>query len=61
MPGTSIMLLQQMANTSRTQVIHDTQLAREEAPCFGTDMNHDCAVMCEWRRECRRPVAAWLR
>ena len=71
MPGMPIVQLRQMANTlgfnegnfdkSRTQVIRDTQMAREEDPCFGTDMNHDCAVMCEWRRECRRPVAAWLR
>jgi hypothetical protein len=71
MPGTPIVQLLQRTNTrglngtdfdkSRTQVIREAQIEREEAPCFGTDMSHDCAVMCEWRRECRKPVAAWLR
>ena len=71
MPGTSIMQLQPMTNTlglnrggfdkSRVQVIRETQMARDGDPCFGTDMSHDCAEMCEWRRECRKPVAAWRR
>lgn len=71
MPGTSIVQIQKIANTlgfnggnfdkSRTQVIREIQMARDEDPCFGTDMRHDCAEMCEWRRECRKPVAAWLR
>lgn len=71
MPGTSIVQFQQMANTlglngedcamSKTQVIREIQMAREEDPCFGTDKRHDCAEMCEWRRECRKLIAVWLR
>jgi len=55
MPGTSIVELHQMTNTlgldggnfdkSRTQVIRETQMARDGDPCFGTDKRHDCAEM----------------
>ncbi|HUX62927.1 hypothetical protein [Sulfuricella sp.] len=30
---------------SRTQVIRETQMARDGDPCFGTDKRHDCAEM----------------
>jgi hypothetical protein len=45
----------------KAQIIREMQMAHNEDPCFGTDKRHDCAEMCEWRRECREPIAAWLR
>ena len=45
MPGTSIMQSQRMENTRGSL-------------CFGAGIRHDCAVTCEWRRECRKPVDA---
>jgi hypothetical protein len=71
MPGTSDVKLQQMANTfglnggnfdkPKARVSSEISKARDESPCFGTDKRHDCAEMCNWRRECRKSVAAWLR
>ncbi len=37
------------------------QQSRGGEPCFATDKRYDCAEGCEWRRDCRKLVAAWLR
>ena len=70
MPGHSIAQVQQMADAQGINgckqflsetMIRTIQLARNEEPCFATDKRHDCAEICEWRRDCRKLMAAWLR
>jgi len=71
MSGISALQLQQMMGSlgfnecahgaSQTQLIRAIQVKRCEEPCFATDKRHDCAQLCEWRRDCRKLMAAWLR
>lgn len=71
MPGISVLQLQQLMaspgfndcahGASQTQLIRETQIERGDEPCFATEMRHDCAQLCEWRRDCRKLMAAWLR
>jgi len=68
---TEIVQLQHMADplglkeskqhTSQTQLIRAIQQQRGEQPCFATDKRDDCAEICEWRRDCRKLMAVWLR
>ncbi|MHB9119508.1 MAG: hypothetical protein ACYC2R_14745 [Burkholderiales bacterium] len=39
----------------------EVRTTRWDVQCFGTERRYDCAELCEWRRECRGMVAAWLR
>ena len=71
MPAMSVLQSQQITasagfngsahGASQTQLVRETQIKRGEEPCFATDMRHDCAQLCEWRRDCRKLMAAWLR
>jgi len=47
--------------TSQTQLIRAIQRQRGGQPCFATDRRFDCAEICEWRRDCRKLMAVWLR
>lgn len=47
--------------TSEIELIRSIQLLYKEEPCFATDKRHDCAEMCEWRQDCRKLKAVWLR
>lgn len=47
--------------TSKIMMIRSIQKCQGAEPCFATDKRHDCAEICEWRRDCRQLVAAWLR
>lgn len=63
--------LQQIACDSRlkeyshsipqTALIRKIQVLRGEEPCFATDKSQECAEICQWRRDCRKLKAAWLR
>lgn len=47
---------------SRVMIIRLLQEERGEEPCFRTDKRLTCRrEECQWRRECRRLVAAWKR
>jgi hypothetical protein len=48
-------------NTLQTELIRKMQVLQGDEPCFATDKSHDCAEICQWRRNCRKHVAAWLR
>lgn len=74
MPGISVLPVlqsQQMMSSlgfngcvhgaSKTQVIRAIQMKRGDEPCFASDQRHDCALLCEWRRDCRKLMAAWMR
>ena len=47
--------------SSEIQLIRSIQRLYNEEQCFGTDKRHDCAELCEWRRDCRKLKAVWLR
>jgi len=51
----------QPQHASEIQLIRSIQRLYNEEPCFATDKRHDCAEMCEWRQDCRKPKAVWLR
>ena len=71
MPSHSLAQLTNIANNlgiksapqhaSEIQLIRSIQRLYDEEPCFATDKRHDCAEMCEWRQDCRKPKAVWLR
>lgn len=46
---------------SQTELVRSIQAFRGEEPCFSTDQRYDCAKMCEWRQNCRKLRAVWLR
>ncbi len=48
-------------NTPKEELIRKIQLLRGVEPCFATEKSHDCAELCQWRRDCRRPKAVWHR
>ena len=49
-------------HTSQTQLIRHIQLMRGDDPCYTTDKRYDCTDNnCEWRRDCRKLRAVWLR
>lgn len=50
-----------MENTQQTILIRKIQMLRGQEPCFATEKSHDCAEICQWRRDCRKPRAAWQR
>lgn len=47
--------------TSQTELIRTIQALRGDEPCFSTDKRYDCAEICDWRRNCRKLRAIWLR
>ncbi len=47
--------------TPKTVLIRKIQALRGDEPCFATDKSHDCAEICQWRRDCRKLKAAWQR
>lgn len=50
-----------VSHTPKEELIRKIQLLRGDEPCFATDKSHDCAEICQWRRDCRRLKAAWQR
>ena len=41
--------------------IRDSQKHLGHEPCFRSAKRHTCAIECQWRYQCRRIVAEWLR
>lgn len=52
---------QNNADVHKILTIRAEQASRNEEPCFRTKDSHDCAQMCEWRRDCRKLKAVWRR
>ncbi|MFA5240751.1 MAG: hypothetical protein WC029_02615 [Sulfuricella sp.] len=48
-------------HASQTVLIRKIQALRGDDPCFATDKSVDCAEICQWRRNCRKLKAVWLR
>lgn len=47
---------------SQVALVHALQTARGEETCFRTEKRWSCTEPdCEWRRECRRLMAEWMR
>ena len=46
---------------SSPQVIRMIQRQRGEEPCFSTDKRYGCEKQCEWRSNCLKLRAVWLR
>lgn len=49
------------AHKSQTELIRTVQSLRGDEPCFSTDKRYDCDEICEWRQNCRKLRAIWLR
>lgn len=45
----------------KASVIREIQIQRGEEPCYSTDKRYDCEQQCEWRRDCVKLRAVWLR
>lgn len=54
-------LKEPLSHTPKTILIRKIQTLRGDEPCFDSDKSHDCAELCQWRRDCRKLKAAWLR
>lgn len=46
---------------SSPQVIRMIQKERGDEPCFSTDKRYSCKEQCEWRNDCLKLRAVWLR
>jgi hypothetical protein len=63
--------LQQLANSigikdvenvySKPMLVRAIQRQRGEDPCFATDKRYTCNNFCEWRADCVKLRAVWLR
>ncbi len=45
----------------KASVIREIQIQCGEEPCYSTDKRYDCEQQCEWRRDCVKLRAVWLR
>ncbi len=55
-------LLSAQRRGSETALVRAIQKAHGDEPCFMTDKRLLCNnLACDWRKECRRLVAAWKR
>ena len=45
----------------QASAIRAIQRQRGEEPCFSTDKRYDCTKQCEWRNNCIKLRAVWLR
>jgi len=58
----SQMGLQEYDNSSSRKVlIRAIQKQRGQEPCFLTDKRYTCDEVCEWRENCQKLRAVWLR
>lgn len=58
----SQMGLQEYDNSSSRKVlIHAIQKQRGQEQCFLTDNRYTCDEVCEWRENCQKLRAVWLR
>lgn len=48
-------------HSSQASAIRAIQRQRGEEPCFSTDKRYNCAEQCEWRKNCLKLRAVWLR
>jgi len=48
-------------SSSQTMLVRAIQMGRGESPCFSTDHRYTCTAPCEWRSECIKLRAVWLR
>lgn len=48
-------------HSSQASSIRAIQRQRGEEPCFSTDKRYNCAEQCEWRKDCTKLRAVWLR
>ncbi|HEX5338889.1 MAG TPA: hypothetical protein VFW53_10680 [Gallionella sp.] len=50
------------SHTSQTQLIRNIQAMRGDESCYSTDKRYTCKEQeCEWRRDCVKLRAVWLR
>lgn len=57
----SMDLKEQGNSISKAQIIRAFQKQRGEVPCFSTDKRYTCNDSCEWRSDCLKLRAVWLR
>jgi hypothetical protein len=50
-----------LLHLSKKSLIRAIQKAQGQAPCFLSDNRHECVTACEWKSQCKRPIAEWLR
>jgi hypothetical protein len=48
-------------NTSQKMLIRAIQKHRGEEACFLTDKRYSCDADCEWKNDCQKLRAVWLR
>lgn len=49
------------SSSPHPSAIRAMQRQRGEEPCFSTDKRYSCAEPCEWRKDCLKLRAVWLR
>lgn len=45
----------------KASAVRAIQRQRGEEACFSTDKRYSCAEQCEWRKDCIKLRAIWLR
>lgn len=57
----TIGLTENILTSKEVKRVRAIQLEQGKEVCFATDKRYECAEMCEWRQNCRKLKAAWLR
>jgi len=64
----NIQLLQQAYDLGinrhfRSNIVLVRAIQKEQGhePCFATDKRDSCVKSCQWRKQCKGLIAAWLR
>lgn len=45
----------------KASAVRAIQTQRGEEPCYSTDKRYNCTEPCEWRKDCTKLRAVWLR
>lgn len=45
----------------KASAVRAIQTQRGEEPCYSTDKRYNCTDPCEWRKDCTKLRAVWLR
>ena len=48
-------------HSSQASAVRAIQMQRGEEPCFSSDKRYNCEEQCEWRKDCIKLRAVWLR
>lgn len=57
----AIGLADDLLDLPKNSLIRAIQKAQGREPCFLSDNRYECVGACEWKKQCKRLIAEWMR